>query len=350
MKSFQTLLFLFYLAGMQGCIGYLIQAGSGQLEIIWNKKPISDLILDPKTPPETKKKLLLVQEVREFARSQIGLEVENTYTEISMLDRNVLAWNVTASKPLKLEPKLHYFPITGNIPYLGYFSKNAAIKKSMQLKKEGWETLISEVSGYSTLGWFDDPLISTQLNYSDWYLAELVLHESTHATIWFPGDVSFNESFANFTGKLAARQFFVKKLGKNSQFITRNKAYQLERKKLNQILRRTSHELKTLYASGYDDKTKLQKKNQIISALKKKLEYKSGQFKYLNLKKFGNTDFNNAYFLGFLRYKSGNHFFYKEWNKCKKNWKCFIKNIRLLEKLSSNDRKKKIYQRKAQLN
>lgn len=321
-----------------GCLGYLWQAGNGQLEILCLRRPIIDVIGDPETEPQIKTKLKLVEEVRRFARSKVLLEVGLTYQQVSMLNRESLAFNVTASKPLKFEAKTWWFPIVGSLPYLGFFEKSDADALAQELRTEGWETLISEVGGYSTLGWFEDPLLSTQLHYSDWFLAELVIHECSHATIWFPDDVTFNESFANFVGKQGARQFFIQKYGSEHSLIKKHDIYLTESRQLNKILRRYTENLDRIYTSNHSDSVKKANKKAILMELRVELREKAIKFKILNLNKIAEKDLNNAFFLSFKRYKSGSNYFAKEFHTCRQDWKCFLKKMEKLRIIDKSTR------------
>ena len=192
---------------------YALRQTWGQIEILRLRRPIPEVLADANTPQTVRQKLLFVEKVRRFIQERMQLDIAQTFQYYTQLDRPELAWNVSASESLALKAKTWWFPIVGDVPYLGYFEYADAKAKADALRKEGWDVSLNTVAAYSTLGWFDDPLLSTQLNYSKWYLAQLLIHECAHANLWFVDDVSFNESFASFVGQQGALQFFKESYG-----------------------------------------------------------------------------------------------------------------------------------------
>ncbi len=319
---------------------YVLKLGWGQLDILHRRRPISDVLKDSATPEEVKKKLLFVEEVRDFAKNQIGLKVNNTYQKYSQLERSNLAWNVIASKKFAFEAKTWWFPIVGTVPYIGFFSREEAEAKANQLEQEGWDVRVQTVAAYSTLGWFDDPLISTQLAYSKWYLAKLIIHECSHATLWFSGDVSFNESFASFVGNQGALEFYRQHYG---QLTYQEKLKLIKaRQKLTRILVNYTQRLDKLYTSYklHDNQHLikdeiLKKKMNILTKLDKILQahYKSKD------KPHPKRLLNNADLLSYQRYHSGSSYFMQVFQKCKQQWACFLTKMAELGSLSVKQRK-----------
>ncbi len=319
---------------------YLARAGCGQMEILWKREPIRDVIADPATGTEERAKLLHVERVREFARRELGLRVEDTYTSYSRLDREAIAWNVSASRELALEPKTWWFPIVGRVPYLGFFTKEEAEDLRAELEAEGWDVIVSTVAAYSTLGWFDDPLVSPQLQSSEWWLASLVIHESAHATVWFPGDVRFNESFASFVETEGALQFYRQTFGPDSEEYRSRIRLLLEAKEYSLILRRYAEKLNHLYAADDPEERKRVGKRRLLEELRTELLRRAPEFRELNLRKRAEREFNNAHFLSHLRYRSGSDFFQTRFEACERRWSCFLESMQKLEGLDAADRRK----------
>ncbi len=170
-----------------GCLGYLARASAGQISLLCNRRPITRVIADPNTDAKTRQALRHVQEVQAFGRDHLSLNIGDSFTQFTKIDRPYVSWNVTAARELALEAYTWWFPIVGRVPYLGYFSKEEAREKADELKaKGGWDVRVRPVTAYSTLGWFNDPLLSSQIRLSEFYLTRLVIHESAHATLWFP--------------------------------------------------------------------------------------------------------------------------------------------------------------------
>jgi len=191
-----------------GCstVGYYAQAVGGQLDLLARARPIGDILDDrpsgdalvpePPATPELKQRLRTVLAIREFASRELALPENNSYRRFVELDRPAVAWNVFANPEFSLTPKTWCFPIAGCVPYRGYFARNRAERFALELRREGFDVQVAPVTAYSTLGWFHDPLLSTQLRYRDSDIAALLFHELAHQVLYVPGDADFNESFA----------------------------------------------------------------------------------------------------------------------------------------------------------
>jgi predicted aminopeptidase len=187
---------------------YVIRAGIEEARILGRRQPITELVADPGTAPETRRRLELVLQARTFADRVLGLDVGDSYTTYSWIDRDTLALVVTAAHQDRMESVTWWFPIVGRVPYKGFFSLAAAEAEAARLARRGFDTSIRTVGAFSTLGWFNDPLLSTLLRADDVPLAGTVIHELVHNTVFIPGQVAFNESFANFVGDRGAILFF----------------------------------------------------------------------------------------------------------------------------------------------
>ncbi|UCF93781.1 MAG: aminopeptidase [Desulfobacterales bacterium] len=189
---------LFVAIVLWGCqsLGYYGQAIRGHLRLLSVRQPIPELLADPHTPLELKRKFEHILEIRNFARQEMHLPVDNHYLDYVDVERPFVIWNVFATPEFALKPKTWCYPIAGCAPYRGFFSEKDARRYAAALESEGWDVWVGGVSAYSTLGWFDDPLLSTFLNRSDRQLAALIFHELAHQKLYTPGDSTFNESFA----------------------------------------------------------------------------------------------------------------------------------------------------------
>jgi len=309
---------------------YLAHATRGQVSLLWNRQPIDKVLAEPNLDTNTKAKLLHVREVRAWAREKLGLS-GRSFETLSRIDRKAVAWNVTASRELAFVPKTWWFPIVGTVPYLGFFSEDKAEKEAKTLREEGWDVLIQEVAGYSTLGWFQDPLVSTQLAYPDWYLTRLVIHETTHATVWIPGSVDFNESFASFVELEGALQYAREKEGEDSPSYKRKLAFLAESEIMHALLHDAAKGLESIYHTDLPDDAKRNKKAELISELKSDLKRRKPQFHALNSEAYAMREYNNADFLSFLRYESGDAYFRGVFEDCKREWPCFLDVMKKLK-------------------
>ncbi len=189
---------LFVMAACLQCrsMPYYDQVINGQMEILRNREPISDLVVNPETPDQLRKKLIFIQSVRDFAAKELHLPVNDHYLSYVALDRPYVVWNVFAAPQFSLTPKTWCFPIVGCVSYRGYFAEDGARRFGDSLKQEGYDVFIGGAIAYSTLGWFDDPVLSTFVSLSEPDTAALIFHELAHGVLYIKDDTAFNESFA----------------------------------------------------------------------------------------------------------------------------------------------------------
>ena len=187
---------------------YLLRAGSAETGILARRRPIAKLVADSSVPVITRGKLQLVLDARDFAQRGLGLEVRQSFTTYSPLSRDTLVLVLSAARRDRLEPYTWWFPIVGRVPYKGFFDFDEARRERAALEARGFDTYLRPASAFSTLGWFNDPLLSTTLRDDTLGLANTVLHELTHNTLFVPSEVNFNESLANFVGARGAAAFF----------------------------------------------------------------------------------------------------------------------------------------------
>ena len=183
-----------------GCASpsYYTQAVSGHLELMRLREPVEDVLASPETGEELKAKLELAAEVRAFGVESLGLPGNETYTQFARTGREAVSWNVVAAPEFSLEPKTWCFLVAGCVPYRGYFEQDAARRFAGKLQQKGYDVSVTPALAYSTLGWFEDPLLDTMLARSDAELAAVLFHEMAHQYLYVKGDTLFNESFASF--------------------------------------------------------------------------------------------------------------------------------------------------------
>lgn len=183
---------------MAGCaqMSYYVQAAQGELSVLSEAKPIDDWMADPAVGDPLKNKLTKLKEIRAFAAQQLGLPDNGSFKTYADLKRPFVLWNVVATPELSMKTKQWCFPIAGCVDYRGYYSKQDAQEYAAELRRENYDVQVAGVPAYSTLGWFNDPVLSTYIHYPEGELARLIFHELAHQVVYAPGDSQFNESFA----------------------------------------------------------------------------------------------------------------------------------------------------------
>jgi predicted aminopeptidase len=295
---------------------YGIRQGRGQFNIIWNARPVSEYLADPTFPDSLKAKLRLIDEVRKFAIDSLGLKDTENYKTLYDQKGKEIMWVVLAAQPFKLEPKEWTFPIVGSVPYKGFFNEELAIELKKELDAEGWDVIIRNPGGWSTLGWFTDPILSKMLNRSEGDLANLIIHEMSHATIFVKDSVDFNENLATFIGDRGAEQFLISKYGAGSkvcqQYMDEDKDYV---KFVDHMLHgaRVLDSLYSTFSEADPVKEKKAKKEAMIRKIIQNLDTISFRLPEKPSSRFKNKIPNNAYFMNFRQYQSQQDIFFSEW-------------------------------------
>lgn len=197
-------------------IGYGYAQLKGQLHIVWEARPVEEVIADPATPDSIRKKLQLIQEIKQFATDSLGLTPSNNYSTFYDQRGKPALWVLTACEPFRMQAFEWKFPFLGAVSYKGFFIKEKGKPEEAFLKNQGYDTEYAPTGGWSTLGWFKDPVLSNMLRRSDGRLAELIIHELTHGTYYKAGAVDYNENLATFMGEQGAMRFLRAKYGNDT--------------------------------------------------------------------------------------------------------------------------------------
>lgn len=296
---------------------YGVRQASGQLNIIWNAKPVEYYLKDPGFPDSLKAQLRLIDEVREFAIHSLGLKDTENYKTLYDQEGKEVMWVVMACKPFKLEPKEWTFPVLGAVPYKGFFKQELAMELRKELEQEGWDVMVRNPGGWSTLGWFTDPILSKMLHRSEGDLANLIIHEMSHATIFVKDSVDFNENLATFIGDRGAEKFLIHKYGPDSQEYKRYINEDADYLKFVDHMLRGGEKLDSLYNTlGENDPLayKRRKKEQTIRSIVQALDTLTLQLPDRPSERFRDNLPNNAYFMNFRQYQAKQDVFLHEWD------------------------------------
>lgn len=187
---------------------YLMRGAYEEARILVRRQPIEKLVRDTTIDESTRAKLRLVLEARRYAVDSIRLRAKKSFTQYTALDNDTLVLVLSVAYRDRLALKTWSWPIVGTVPYKGFFNFDAARREQTKFEREGFDTELRPSAAFSTLGWFNDPLLSTTLRADSTWLVETVIHELLHNTVWIKDDVTFNESFASFVGRHGAAAFF----------------------------------------------------------------------------------------------------------------------------------------------
>ncbi|PJZ68922.1 aminopeptidase [Leptospira perolatii] len=336
-KTLTSIILALCYLNSQGCIPYLFHLGKEQAKILYDRRSFEEVRLDPNVSSKTKTKLKEVEKIRDFGIEKIALSPKGGFQSFVQLNREAIGWHVSACHPLRFESYTWWFPIVGSVPYKGYFSLEMTKEEEARLKEEGWDTRIRVTAGYSTLGWFEDPLFSSQLYENESELISLILHEMAHATVYFKGDTIFNESYASFVEEVGTESYLFSTGGKTSVELWKKE--ERDRNRYMFLLKSTAKKLESIYSKGGAEAEILEQKKSVILQFKKELMEEAKSWSGVNLKKLSEKDWNNEDFLGMLRYHSGSGYFHKRFEELGKDFGKFHEEMRKLSELSNEQRK-----------
>jgi predicted aminopeptidase len=286
-------------------ISYGLEQGRGQLHIIWNARDVSEILTDPATPDSLRQRLNYIDEVRTYAIDKLGLNDTDNYTSLYDQKGEPVLWVVTATKPFKFTPYTWKFPIVGKVPYKGFFRKDLALLELERLKKLGYDAGLRTVGGWSTLGWFSDPILSDMLGRSDGDLANLIVHELVHATIFVKDSVTFNENLASFIGDRGAIMFLKDHFGEGSEELVNYYTELDDEQRYASHILRGADKLDSLYSknSSMDSVSLAGLKQSMIRDIVYSMDTLNLTYTYGITTQLRNNLPNNTYFMSFIRYR-----------------------------------------------
>ena len=289
------------LMGLSGCsLGYLIRSGYEHGRILSHRVPIHKTIGSSEVDSETTRKLKLAMEVKEFSEKNIGLRISKNYTSYVKLKRPYVSWVLRVAPVDRLENHTWWFPIVGSVPYKGFFKEKETLAEARKFDPKKYDTYIRGVSAYSTLGWFQDPILSTMIDYEDHHLVELIIHENVHATIYIKNNTAFNERLASFIGQEGTKAYYAQKNKDHPRLeIIDNEAH--DSLLFSQFISREIKELRRWYTEQekWIPEEKEKKLTQIQKDFKREVE---PHLKTKRYKGFSKISLNNARLLSYETY------------------------------------------------
>jgi predicted aminopeptidase len=288
---------------LSGCSPvYFLRAAYEEGKILWRREPIVEYIQRPEITLDNREKLELVLAVREYARDRLKFNVGGSYASFSYVDRPDLTHIVVAAPKTELRPYTWWFLIVGSVPYKGFFEKADVEAEARRLNDEGYDTNIRPSAAFSTLGWFDDPLLSHLLRYDKVVLSEIVFHELFHQTLYVKGAGAFNESAANFIGHRAAIDFFRERMGADSAEHQRARQVWQEEREFGVFIAELAQRLTELYNRDIPREEKLRLREEIFSRGKSDWAQRTADRPQHRARAFSQRSLNNAVLMHYMVY------------------------------------------------
>jgi predicted aminopeptidase len=253
---------------------YYWQSAAGHFAVLRQTRPIHALLDDPSVDAALRERLRTVLTIRRFASDALALPDNGSYTGYAELDRPFVVWNVFATPELSLRLVQWCFPVAGCVSYRGYYDQQAAERFAARLRTEGYEAVVRGVPAYSTLGWFDDPVLSTFVRYPEGELARLIFHELAHQVVYVKGDSTFNESFATAVEQVGVERWLAMREARSGDTALRAEWQRFAQRRAGfvALLARHRDALEAAYASPASDQDKRVARQEIFARLRSDYE------------------------------------------------------------------------------
>jgi predicted aminopeptidase len=296
-------LLLLAAVALAGCetLGYYGQSVAGQLDLLSRRRPIEQLLADPATAPDLGERLRLVQRLRRFAAEQLALPAAGSYRAYAEVERDALVWSVVATPEFSLTPREWCFPVVGCTAYRGYFAPDGAAGYARRLQLAGWDVAVEPVPAYSTLGWFEDPLPSTVIDWTDTALAELLFHELAHQRVYAVDDSAFNEAYATLVAEVGVMRWLRHRA--DTAALAAWQTAQQRRRAFHQLLDGARRDLDELYARPMPDAARRAAKQEVFARLQRDYRALRRDWEGAAFDRWFARDLNNAHLASLATYQ-----------------------------------------------
>jgi len=284
-----------------GKFSYITHLGWHQGYITYHSVPVPEVLEQESVDGTMKEKIRFIQEVKSYGEERLGLTKTDNYSKFFESDGPVL-YMVTACPKDRLQLHSWKFPITGEVTYKGFFGRKGALKEKSSLDERGFDTFVQGAAAYSTLGWLNDPIFSSMLKWDEATLANVILHEMTHATVYFKGETALNEQVATFIGNRAVIDFFKEKHGADSIEVIQVLHAQEDDLLFSRWVGRACERLSLFYSQDISREEKLSGREKVFRSLKSDFREAKTQFKTDTYPDLERVELNNAVLLAYRRY------------------------------------------------
>ncbi len=302
-------------------VSYGWMQARGQISILWNTEPVETVLKNPAVPDSVKRKIELIGEIKRFAIDSLKLDPSGSYSSYYEQRGNPILWVITAAPPYELKAREWSFPVIGTFSYKGFFEKDRADSAVAELKRDGFDTRVGEVSAWSTLGFLNDPILSSMTERDPGSLAELIIHELTHGTLFVKNSLEYNENLADFVGEYGALRFLAHRYGVGSieyrNYLVSKAFYE----EYDEHVLRGARKLDSLYRSFKPTTSVIVKEElkwamigQIVESADTLTDGQGKPFKRKRRWSKLNGP-NNAYFVGYLTYRKQQNRFRQEFEQ-----------------------------------
>jgi predicted aminopeptidase len=318
-----------------GC--YLLQSAEGQLSLMSKREPIASVIDKPSTPLKLRAQLQSVTAIRDFASRALKLPDNGSYRKYANIGRAYVVWNVVAAPEFSVDAKKWCFPIVGCVGYRGYFVEARARRFAAGLHAQGFDVVVGGVAAYSTLGHFDDPILSTMVNWDDVELAAIIFHELTHQLLYVSNDASFNEALATTVEEEGVRRW-LESQGREHELAE----HLLEQKRYLQVIGLLSEaraHLRQIYAMTLPPPLMRERKREAFEALRESYSALREQWGgHAPFDSWFAQDINNAHLASIATYYACVPGFERELQAVGGDLPAFYRRVRTLAKLDQAQR------------
>lgn len=294
-RIFLSAALLAFMTTASGC--YYMHLAVGQAKLIFGAVPVEEAVREGSLSTTEAEKLQLVARVKAFGEQSLGLKSTGSYETVYLKSRQNPLHTISASPKDRLSRVTWWFPVVGDMPYIGYFDVESARKKRAKLESQDLDVVISKASAYSTLGWFNDPVTLNLLDEGPVELAATILHEMTHTTLYAKGQGEFNEGVAMLVGLVGAARFFKETYGPSHPLTLEGSAAVEDERTFSSFLDGLMRELEALYGSPVPYEEKLSAREAIFSKAKERFKESEKSMWTGRYARFGSSDLNNAFLM-----------------------------------------------------